>query len=234
MEASVAGQGVIGGSAVAVTDAPAAHEKPVCLALTNRCELQSLSASQIGAVVAALLSFVVLLWQWHSRHHGDMAMEYWFLFSVTAVYYIINELAFEEKNVADLRKLRFFLNYLEFGIRVLIVVGLALAAEPLIDSHDASSDIVTSLKILILIYGAFLLWDVIVFLGGQRQILKYLWIADALGFVATLASLKYFRETDMERLIVILMAFALGGFSVSNFKTAGRRLSALFDRSRLR
>jgi len=205
-----------------------------CLSQTRVCEFRSLSASQIGAVVAAVLSAVVLLMQWHPRHKGEpLALQYCVIFGLTAIYYLINELAIEETKVAQLRSLKYGLQHVEFWIRVGIVVGLAFAAEPLLDPSDARADIGRSILILKGIYGAFLVWDLVVVLGGQRRVLGIIWMGDVAGLLVTGLS-PYWRNTDWEGVLLLLLGGCLLFFSKSSFPTAWKRLTALIDRSRLR
>jgi hypothetical protein len=147
-----------------------------------------------------------------SSESGDRAAlwQFWCLFLSTAVYYAIEEWILEENDFMKLRQLRLrtmpdnsFLSYLEFYVRVMIVVILGFAATiPGVLMDRGVRGIDAGLLCLVLIFNLFLFWDVLVCIGGQVDMIWRVFLGDLAG---ALLSLGYFYWHDRSPGVAVLL-----------------------------
>ena len=184
------------------------------------CELRTFSASQIGSLLGLIVGIVIVII--HSLQTSSASSDlgalwqFWCLFLTTAVYYAIEEWILEERDFAKLRQLRIdswpnarFLAYLEFYVRVTIVVILGFTATiPGIMMDRGVRGIDAGLLCLVFIFNLFLFWDVVVCIGGQVDMIWRVFWGDLGG---ALLCLGYFYWHDRAPVIAVffLIIFAV-------------------------
>lgn len=121
------------------------------------------------------------------------------LFGATTLYYLLSEWVLEELQFARLRDVKSptwwirwpTFSQLEFGIRVLVVILLGLSVAPPTVWLDALGldRVCWGLFAMAAIYECFLLWDLIVLVGGARDLATALFFGDLAGGFLTLVYL---------------------------------------------
>lgn len=176
---------------------------PACTKCKNPgkegCGLLTLSASQLGAVVALVFGCMSYLFQLLGARPGnegvgltgrDLASnsqermfteQFWAILFLTALYYAVAEWALEEQDFGKLRTLawpqrvpfplsRVRLPIFEFWLRVGLAGIFGVAAAGIPEIFRTGlSSIHASFILLAIIYLLFLFWDLIVYEGGQKE-----------------------------------------------------------------
>lgn len=148
---------------------------------SESCGLLTFSASQLGAVVALIVGAILYLVQiaytflgWSKPALEDNELiffreEFWAVLFLSALYYTLGEWVQEEKNYHRLRAIRGA--ELEFWVRVGLAAMFAVAVAGPPEVLDLGvSRTHASFLVLAVIYLGFLLWDVIVALGGEPNL----------------------------------------------------------------
>jgi hypothetical protein len=165
------------------------------------CELCSLTASQFGSLLGLLAAFVLLLVGLLKKTQdgeGDSSVQFWVIFGLTALYYGFSEWTIETCNYQELRSLTwvaqapFWLRplrwfgspkWLEWWIRVIIIVlfGITAAGVPEVIRFGLSQ-MHAQYAAMIVIYGVFLLWDLVLVEGGATKLAWSFFWPDFIGY----------------------------------------------------
>lgn len=170
-----------------------------------QCELVTLGASQVGAIVGLVVGlvayFVKVIRGMPNPADRTLAVEYGGLLLITAVFYFVEELALEEDWFLKLRALkwpakigapylrpfrRIPLDRLEFIIRVCIVVVFGLAASGAEFSSWGLDMWDSGIVLMLFVYCLFLFWDSLMLEGGEVDIASSAAVGDMTGGVATI------------------------------------------------
>lgn len=157
----------------------------------GQCELRTLSASQLGSLLAFIVGLVLYFVDAKTSLSGrdsDFFQHFVPIFTATVIYYFLAEWNIEETNVHDLRNLTWpgqpsrwpRPSSLEFVIRLAIVVLVALSIalpEAWIHALGFADQVDWGLVCMLAIYEMFLLWDAVVLLGNKPNV-----IADFFGW----------------------------------------------------
>jgi len=198
------------------------------------CGLLTLSASQLGAVVALILGaglYLLNLIFWNqsvshvatakaagaSRDELMFTQLFWAILFITALYYAIAEWLLEERDYRRLRVLSKPLAYVEFYLRVALagMFGIAAAGipEPL---RFGLSDIHASFLVLASIYVGFLFWDMLVAFAGEVELPWRVARGDFFCGGLTLGALWLHQRAELATLIVLAAALVPFGLLTSN------------------
>lgn len=195
------------------TDCPVA----LCKGHSGQCELRTVSASQLGSIIVLVIALAALFVQLSSRINDperQSLVQFYIVFAATALFYYMEECKLEEENFDRLRSLRWpssseknWLPYAEFYMRVLIlvVIGFAGAAPPLLMRYGFDS-VDAGLSCLVVVYNLFLLWDTLVAIGGEVELVWRLFKLDLIGSVSTwLYLMAHHSWPDLGSIVIILL-----------------------------
>jgi hypothetical protein len=167
----------------------------------GRCELRTLSASQLGSLLGLIIGLVLYFleaWRSVSGRDADFFQHFVPIFSATVIYYFLAEWSIEETNFHDLRNLEwpnrirtwfFKPSSLEFLIRLFVVVLVALSValpERWVRSFGFTDQVDWGLSCMMAIYELFLVWDAVVLIGGKPEVIAHFFVYDLVCGVLTL------------------------------------------------
>ena len=188
----------------------------LCTAGSNQCELTSLSAFQVGSLIVILVGIALIFIESLRAPEGTdqyLIGQFWTLFGLTVLYYTVNEWFLEERHCLRLRQLAWHNRYhkalpqVEFWMRVSMtaLLGFTAALHSLLKKIGVN-DIDTGFFCLLLLYNLFLLWDVIVAIGGQVQLVWSFFWADLLG---ALISFGFYSSYVTHKAVAAVLASIL-------------------------
>jgi hypothetical protein len=156
----------------------------------NKCELHTLTASQLGSLIALFLGLLFLVFN-YLRNGETFEQQYVVIFLATAMYYFMEAWILEEDHVQALRSLPGNLATVEFWLRVSAVVLLGfIAVIPQSLSHFTHFDTTDArLYLMACLYNLFLAWDYVLYKGKVNDPKLVPFWGDFLGFLITVACL---------------------------------------------
>ncbi len=169
----------------AVAKLPGIHEGSMCP--SGHCELCTLSASQLGSLLALIVGLILYFLQASTSLIGrdvDFFQHFVPIFAATVIYYFLAEWNIEETNFHDLRSLVWsgrFPSWLlkpskiEFLIRLSVVVLVALSIaipERWVRTLGFGDQVDWGLACMLAIYELFLVWDALVLIGGKPKVIR--------------------------------------------------------------
>lgn len=182
------------------------------------CGLLTVSASQIGTVLALVIGALLYLGQ--MLHKTAPAVDqsedvyatefFWTILFLSALYYLIAEWVLEERDYHKLRNMSPRRRAVEFWWRVALgaLFGVAVAGLPEFFFRELGGRIHASTFALLLIYAGFLLWDLIVATGGQVEMAWRVVRGDFVGLLLVAACL-WTHENKAMQMITFFLAGAL-------------------------
>jgi len=159
------------------------------------------AASQLGSILVLFIALVSLaaktIFYRNDRGDGATLVQFWLVFVATGLFYYLEECMIEEESFHRLRNLRWprigpeqgalSLQSLEYVVRVAAFVVLGVVGALIYRLNDYGlSGIDAGFIGLALVYILFLLWDVLVAVGGEVEMIWRLFWCDLIGTLLTL------------------------------------------------
>jgi uncharacterized protein with PQ loop repeat len=206
---------------------------------TARCELSSLTASQIGSVVGLFVALLVFAFQM-VLNVSDRAMRlltvwYFTIFVTSSLYYFLEGWMQEEQQFFKLRSLKRPWTNIEFVIRVLnvVVIGFAAVVPSMLSERFGIDRVGSGMYFMVLLYDLFLFWDWVVCEGGKRMDKDVPFVGDILGAISTLIVLWFHKVSEVTTALatialVVIVVYQVGKSGIVEF------LKTRIKRERLR
>lgn len=154
--------------------------------IDGACELSTITASQISSATVFIVFLLFNIFSLLPTNIVDansaeaiIRWEIFILYFIALVYYFFGSWEAEEGLIDELRQLHPIAFYLQWGLRIciLMVFGLYSNIISIIDDFfglfhldNDRAQFLASIIYLAFIFLLFALWDIIVFLGGQKNI----------------------------------------------------------------